>query len=173
MTERLPVVLCDDKHDLLDPLKQVLEYEGWTVTTFDDIDEAARTLLERPDPFVLILDHDFDRPDGRTGLDLTELLRSAHPWGAALPICYYSGRISPTAFLSEQRDRQLVSPSSYTHKNDDVDIVDVVRRAERAFIDMRSTIEQQSLRRALQRVDEDIAVPLDDDDRLALTQEER
>ncbi|MGY1787413.1 hypothetical protein [Geodermatophilus sp. SYSU D00698] len=163
MSAGLPVVVVDDKHELLDPLRQLLEYEGWTVDTYDDIDAAARALLERTEPFVLVVDHDFDRPDGRTGFDLTELLRSAHPWGPALPICYYSGRIDGGDFLAAQRGRQLVSPSSYTHKNDDVDIVDVVRQAEHAFLDFRDLFEQQALRRALLGADEDLEAGADDD----------
>jgi CheY-like chemotaxis protein len=156
MTERLPVVVVDDKHDQLSGAVDLLEAEDWTVTTFDDIDEAARVLVEWTDPFVMVLDHDFDRPDGRTGLDLTELLRSAHPWGLILPICYWSGRIGGAEFLAVQRDRQLLSPSSYTYKAGDESLVDVVERAEQTFQQHRATLEQQALRRALLSADEDL-----------------
>jgi CheY-like chemotaxis protein len=162
MSEHLPVVVVDDKHELLENVSRRLIFRGWDVTVYDDIDAAAGALLERTEPFVVVLDHDFDRPDGRTGLDLAELLRSAHPWGAALPICYYSGRIGGDDFLLALHDRQLVSPSSYTHKKSDVGVPELVEAAEQAFFRFRDLFEQQALRRALLNVDEDIVVDADE-----------
>jgi len=163
VAEHLPVVVVDDKHELLETVSRRLRYRGWSVDTYDDIDEAARALVDRTEPFVLVLDHDFDRPDGRTGLDLAELLRSAHPWGAALPICYYSGRIGGEEFLAALHERQLVAPSSYTGKDSDVGVAELVEGAEQAFLRFRDLFEQQALRRALLTVDEDLDVVVDDD----------
>ncbi|MGY1601152.1 hypothetical protein [Geodermatophilus sp. SYSU D00815] len=160
MPEHLPVVVVDDKHELLDAVRRRLEYRGWEVTTYDDIDEAARRLVDRTDPYVLILDHDFDRPDGRTGMDLSKLLRAAHPWGVALPISYYSGRIGGEEFLAALREDPMAVPSSYTHKSSDVSVVELVELAEATFFRHRATYEQQALRRAV--LDLDTALPVDD-----------
>jgi CheY-like chemotaxis protein len=157
--ERLPVVVVDDDQIQLSRAVKLLRVEGWSVTGIEDLDEAARLLVERTDPFVLILDHDFERPDGQTGLDLTRLLRAAHPWGAVLPICYWSGRIDGNGFLAALRDGQMFAPSVYVAKGS-VAVDDVARQADAAFARFRDTFEQQALRRAV--LDLDDALPIDD-----------
>lgn len=161
MPERLPVIVVDDDRGQLSAAVDLLDLEGWTVTGFDDLDEAARALVDHTDPFVLVLDHDFERPDGQTGLDLTRLLRAAHPWGAVLPICYWSGRIDGAGFLAALRDGQMFAPSSYVVKGS-VEVDEVARLADEAFGRFRATFEEQALRRAV--LDLDAALPVDDVD---------
>ena len=172
MTERLPVVVVDDDHRQLSRAVKVLQVQGWSVTAFDDLDEAARALVDRPEPFVLILDHDFERPDGQTGLDLTRLLRAAHPWGAVLPICYWSGRIDGPGFLTALQDGQMFAPSSYVEKGS-VEVDEVARLADEAFSRFRATFEEQALRRAVLGLGESFPIDDVDDPFEALTQEPR
>jgi CheY-like chemotaxis protein len=171
MPDRLPVVVVDDHPGQLAAAVDLLEEFDWSVTGISDLDEAARVLVERTDPFVLVLDHDFERPDGRTGLDLTRLLRSAHPWGPALPICYWSGRIDTPAFLDVLRDGQFSAPTSYVQKGTAVSVEEVVRRADEGFHLSRATFEQQALRRAVLNLD--VTLPIDDEDALAPAGEQR
>jgi CheY-like chemotaxis protein len=160
VTDRLPVIVVDDNLAQLAAAVEELEDAGWRVRGIEDLDEAARELVEHTDPFVLILDHDFERRDGRTGLDLTRLLRSAHPWGAVLPICYWSGRIDGTGFLAALRDGQMFAPSSYVQKGS-VEVVEVAGLADEAFRRFRDTFEQQALRRAV--LDLDVSIPVEDE----------
>jgi CheY-like chemotaxis protein len=162
MPERLPVIVVDDDLGQLSAAVELLDMEGWSVTGIADLDEAARVLVDHTDPFVLILDHDFERPDGQTGLDLTRLLRAAHPWGAVLPICYWSGRIDGPGFLAALRDGQMFAPSSYVQKGS-VAITEVAQQADEAFARFKETFEQQALRRAVLGLDETLPVDLYDD----------
>jgi CheY-like chemotaxis protein len=159
--DRLPVIVVDDDPGQLRSAVRMLEIEDWSVTGIADLDEAARVLVEHTDPFVLILDHDFERPDGQTGLDLTRLLRSAHPWGAVLPICYWSGRIDGSFFLTALRNGHMFAPSSYIPKGGKVSVAEVAEQADAAFQRFKATFEQQALRRAVLNLDS--AIPVDDD----------
>ncbi|MGY2126969.1 hypothetical protein [Blastococcus sp. SYSU DS0617] len=162
MPDRLPVVVVDDNLAQLAAAVEELDMDGWVVRGIADLDDAARALVDHTDPFVLILDHDFERPDGQTGLHLTRLLRSAHPWGAVLPICYWSGRIDGPGFLTVLRDGQMFAPSSYIQKGS-VEVIEVARQADQAFARFKETFEQQALRRAVLGLDETLPVDLYDD----------
>ena len=146
---RLPVVVVDDDADILRSARLALRTSGWQVEVFDDLDRALEELPERANPFILLLDHDFQHRLKRTGYDLSRRLRERHPYGSILPICYRSGRIEGETFLSRQRELQQFAPTLLVVKGDE-DLGELAASLDESFHEARAHQLAQRMRQAMQ-----------------------
>ena len=81
----MKIAIVDDEVDVADDLAGLLQDHGWAVEVYYTLDAAEVGLSGRDDPFVVVLDHNFESSD-RVGYDLCRTLRSSHPYGLVLPV---------------------------------------------------------------------------------------
>lgn len=149
------VVVVDDDPDVVELTRETLEDAGFVVDTYLDLDDALDLLPDRQGPFVLVLDNDFNRPDGLRGWHLAERLRREHPWGSRLPIIYLTATMDTDEFADLVRDRGPFAPTFIAlkggHHGRPLDIVAEVNRALEQFADLHRVDTAQHLRRAVSR----------------------
>lgn len=75
-TKKNSILIIDDSIDMLDLQKLILESEGYSVSTAENIETALQILTERESPDLILLDY---RLDGSTGDDFLEQLEERKP----------------------------------------------------------------------------------------------
>ena len=99
------VLYVDDDQALVFLVERVLRRKGFTVTTFNDPQEAQAALAERAQDFDLLVT-DYNMP-GYSGLDLLRAVKAIRP---DLPVALASGYV--TAEL--EKDMDLISERDLT-----------------------------------------------------------
>lgn len=137
----LPVVIVDDDLRYLRAQTDLLRdvYPSRDVLAFTNLLDAGE-LVTFPGPFLLILDHDFP-PSSSTERDfgyfLAQKIRSGHPYGLTIPICYLSGKVNDREFRTISRQTGQLGPTFWSRKGDD-SIDSVVDSMDRAFAEVRN-----------------------------------
>ena len=162
------IVIVDDEHTKLTTALRLAQVRGKldparVIETYETL-EAATVLLDRQDPFVLILDHNIEAaPDAelarRLWLDVPDpenpptlygyhfgsALRREHPFGLALPIVYFSGQFSDPQFLELVRNHGPYLPNFWVDKHELMrsgrSITDIVSELDHYFASLVSTIK--------------------------------
>ena len=101
------ILVVEDEPDLLDLVVQVLEGRGYTVLGASSGKEALERWSQRDRDIDLLLT-DMTMPDGMTGCELAERLRSDAP---NLRVIYSSGHIAgvPGTELADVDERQFLA----------------------------------------------------------------
>ena len=102
------VLIVDDQPAIVDITRRVLEYGGFSVTTFTSSIEALRSLREHPNRFDLVVaDRDMPEVDG------PELARQVWRMSVSLPVLFVSAIEDHVTFGTEGpigRYEQLAKP---------------------------------------------------------------
>ena len=102
------VLLVDDEEIVLLLVQDMLEAEGYRVTSFDGAEEALRTFGARPRDFDLVIT-DLSMPD-RNGLDLARQLKRIRPDLPVVLLSGFVGTISPEESAAAGIDRLIMKP---------------------------------------------------------------
>jgi len=143
----LPVVIVDDEIDSINATANSIRnrWANRDIATYLDLDEAGEALIERKEPFILLLDHDFKgRSDDFKGEMLARVLRRRHPWGLILPICYLSGRFDDKEWRDLTEENAHLAPTSYVRKGTR-NIADLVEHLEMLFLAAQASWQEQQM----------------------------
>jgi CheY-like chemotaxis protein len=124
------LLLIDDELQWLKSFKQFLDRDGYDVITATNIRDAVQVLDKIPDVRVVLADLMLpeeigDRPTGRAGVRLLELIRTKRP---DLPIIVVSGYLEP-----HSKELSQLGVSNYVNKGDP-DSIDLIGSAIRRAI---------------------------------------
>jgi hypothetical protein len=122
-TLRLPVYIVDDDAAEMTTYLRTLRraLPSARIELLGSLQEAERVLLDLSEPFLLIMDQNFEKSrdvDGsRQGTDLVALLRRQHVWGAFLPVLLLTGNFDDEKNTRLGQQLGWRTPTSWLHKN--------------------------------------------------------
>lgn len=142
------LVVVDDREDGRQIASQVADFLDLRLQSFTHPAEALPVLLEMHEPFVMVLDHNFE-DDDYPGWRLCNELRQQHPFGLILPIIYLSGFMRGEEFLSLLHNQLLYAPTAFVRKKDASAIAPMIRNVLRTFDAIQEAAEKQAATQAL------------------------
>lgn len=129
MGSSVSVVIVDDEADLARSMAELLGAHGYRAEALTSLENALEVLPARQEPFVLLLDHNFEGSN-HVGYELCERLRTEHPMGLILPVLYWSAVEDVAGYSQRVRTDLAFSPTAFVDKTrGNAELLEVVRAA--------------------------------------------
>lgn len=141
------LVVVDDLEDGRRAAEAVARRTKMRFLAFAEPQEALAQLLEVDEPFVLVLDHNFDDDDW-PGYRVANELRERHSYGLLLPILYMSGFMTGYQFLDLLKSKLAYAPTAFLSKSDAAELLPTVRRITDAFDRLEEVARTQAMAQA-------------------------
>jgi len=141
------LVVVDDLDDGRRAAEVVARRTKMRFLEFADPQEALAGLLELDEPFVLVLDHNFEN-DEWPGYRLANELREKHTYGLLLPILYLSGYMTGFEFVELLQSKLAYAPTAFLSKADGGRLLPTVRRITESFDRLEEVAREQAMAQA-------------------------